>query len=185
MMQDVGDVSQAAIVKLPHDFVTGIMRGRVNPNDGQVYVTGLDGWNGGGRKRLLDKGIQRVRYNGKPHRMIADCRVEGDGLRLRFNFPLDEQSATDLGSYAVEQWNYQWRPSYGSNMYHPETNKLGKESVKIAAATVSADGRSVKLHIPKIHPVNQLHMRLNLRGRDGSVFNEEVYWTINVVPPAP
>ncbi|WP_146517609.1 hypothetical protein, partial [Rubripirellula amarantea] len=34
MIQDVGDLSQAAIVKLPFNFATGIMRGRVNPKDG-------------------------------------------------------------------------------------------------------------------------------------------------------
>jgi putative heme-binding domain-containing protein len=185
MIQDVGDVSQAALVKLPHDFVTGIMRGRMNPKDGQVYLTGLDGWNGGGRTGLLDKGIQRVRYTGKPHRMIADCRVEADGLWLSFNFPLDLTSSTDLASYVVEQWNYQWRPSYGSNKYHPKTNKPGTESVKIVAATLSPDGRGVKLEIPTIHPVNQLYMRLNLKGRDGNVFEEEIYWTINIVPPVP
>ncbi len=183
MMQDVGDVSQAAIIKLPHDFVTGIMRGRVNPKDGQVYVIGLDGWNGGGRRGLLDKGIQRVRYTGKPHRMVADCRVEPDGLQLRFNFALDPTSAVDLDSYRIEQWNYQWRPSYGSNTYHPKTDAPGKESVKMAAAILSADGRSVRLNIPEIHPVNQLQLRLNLKGQDGKAFAEEVYWTINRVPP--
>ena len=182
MMQDVGDVSQAAIIKLPHDFITGIMRGRVNPKDGQVYVTGLDGWNGNGRMGLRDKGIQRLRYTDKPLSMVTNCQVEHDGLRLEFSFPLDPKSASEIESYVIEQWNYQWRHEYGSDMFHPETGKVGKEKVKISAATLGADGKSVKLTIPKIRPVNQLHLLLKLNAKDGSPFSEEVYWTINAVP---
>ena len=87
MMQHLGDHSQAAIVRLPFDFDTGIMRARVNPADGQVYACGLQGWNGGGRAGLLEKGIQRLRYTGRPHRMVSDCQVHQDGLQIGFNFP--------------------------------------------------------------------------------------------------
>jgi hypothetical protein len=95
MIQDVGDVSQAAIIKVPHDFSTGIMRGRVNPKDGQVYVTGLNGWNEGGRPGLADHGIERVRYTGKPLTMVTDCQVEHNGLRISVNVPLDASTAAD------------------------------------------------------------------------------------------
>ncbi|MDP6928115.1 MAG: c-type cytochrome, partial [Planctomycetota bacterium] len=160
MLQDVGNISQAAIIKLPHDFVTGIMRGRVNPRDGQIYVAGLDGWNGGGRKGLRDKGIERVRYTGKAFRMVSDCQVEGDGLRLSFNFPVDPATASDPRSYAVEQWDYKWRKSYGSSPYHPVTGKTGKQKVEIASVMLSADKKNVKLKMDSIRPVNQLHMKL-------------------------
>ncbi|MFG0263285.1 MAG: DUF6797 domain-containing protein, partial [Novipirellula sp. JB048] len=82
MIQEVGDVSQAALVNLPFDFSTGIMRGRVNPADGQVYATGLQGWNGGGRIGLAEKGIQRLRYTGRHYPMITDASVQADGLTL-------------------------------------------------------------------------------------------------------
>ncbi len=139
MIQDVSDVSQAAIVKLPFDFATGIMRGSVNPADGQVYATGLQGWNGGGRPGLRDKGIQRLRYTGRPLRMVSDCQVESDGLKLQFNFPLDRDSATDLASYDVTHWNYHWRREYGSDQYSPTTDEPGIEKLNIVAASLGAD----------------------------------------------
>lgn len=182
MMQDVEDVTQAAIIKLPHNFNTGIMRGRVNPADGQVYVTGLDGWNGNGRHGLRDKGIQRIRYTGQPLRMVTDCQVESDGLRLDFNFPLDVSAARNNDSYNVEQWNYKWQHSYGSDMYHPKTGERGKERIEIGSVEISDDQRTVKLAIPNIHPVNQLHLTLQLKAKDGTPFVEEIYWTINKVP---
>ncbi len=183
MLQEVKDVSQAAFIKLPFDFSTGIMRARVNPKDGQVYATGLDGWNGHGRPGLLDRGIQRVRYTGKPISMVADCQVEHDGLRLSFNFPLDAKSAEDPKSYVAQCWNYHWRHEYGSGTFSPQTDEPGKDDLRFTSATVSADRKSVKLTANDIQPVNQLHLKVELRTRDGQAFQEEIYWTINRVPP--
>ena len=184
MMQDVGDISQSAIIKMPIDFGTGIMRGRVNPKDGQVYVTGLNGWNEGGRRGLADNGIERVRYTGAPIRMVTDCQVEHDGLRLSFNFPLDATTASDVSSFVTEQWNYKWAASYGSEMYDPKTGKVGKESVKISSTKLAEDRKSIKLVVPEIQPVNQLHLLVDLKDKDGVPFKEEIYWTINRVPTA-
>jgi hypothetical protein len=182
MLQDVGEVSQAAIVQLPYDFRTGIMRARVNPADGQVYAVGLDGWNGGGRRGLTDGGVERLRYTGKPMPMVSDCRVEKDGLNLKFNFALLPESARDAGAYKIRQWNYRWAPSYGSNTYSLKTGKPGRDDVAIQSVVLSPDGKNVRLVIPDIRPVNQLHLRLNLKGRDGEVLSEEIYWTIHRVP---
>lgn len=182
MIQDFSDISQAAIIKLPFDFSTGVMRARVNPADGQVYTTGLQGWNGGGRIGLLDKGIQRVRYTGKPFKMVSDCKVQKNGLKLEFNFPLDVDSATDLTSFDVTHWNYRWEKSYGSEMYSPVTGKVGVEPMNIESVSLGADGKSVMLNIPDLKPVNQVHVLLKLKGRDGQTFEEEIYWTINRLP---
>ncbi|QDT96825.1 DUF6797 domain-containing protein [Gimesia aquarii] len=182
MLQDLNDVSQAAIIKLPFDFSTGIHRARVNPADGQVYAVGLDGWNGGGRRGLLDQGVQRLRYTGKPLSMVTDCQVESDGLRIKFNFPLDPAVATNLESYLAEHWNYHWRPAYGSDMFSPTTDRPGKEKINLTKATLSEDGKSVKLTVPDLKPVNQVHLKLKLEDDQGETFREEIYWTINGVP---
>lgn len=182
MLQEFDDVNQAAIIKLPYDFSTGIHRARVNPADGQVYAVGLDGWNGGGRPGLRDQGVQRLRYTGKPVSLVTNCQVEQDGFRLRFNFPLDPASATNLNSYAAEHWNYHWSPSYGSDMYSPKTDKPGRDKLAITKATLSKDGKSIKLTVPGVKPVNQVHLKLDLKDAQGNPFREEIYWTINGVP---
>ena len=182
MMQDFGDVAQAAIIKLPFDFQTGIMRARVNPADGQVYATGLQGWNGGGRAGLLGHGVQRLRYTGKPVSIVSDCQVEADGLRLSFNFELDKETAEDLASYVANHWNYKWQKSYGSDQYSPSTGQKGADKLKIVSAKLSDDRKSVKLNVPNIAPVHQIHLLLNLKSDSGDPFTEEIYWTINRVP---
>lgn len=182
MMQHVNGVDQAAVIKLPHEFMTGIMRGRVNPADGQVYVTGLDGWNGGGRPGLIDKGIARVRYTGETQQMVTACRVEHGTLVIDFEDPLDAESAANADAYEIQQWNYKWSGNYGSEMYHPETGKVGTEDLKVKEATLTEDGKSVALNIPDLKPVNQLRLRMHVETSTGIPFQEEIHWTINAVP---
>ena len=182
MLQDFGDVAQAAVIKLPFDFRTGVMRARVNPADGQVYATGLQGWNGGARVGLKENGIQRIRYTGKPFRMVADCQVEADGLRIDFNFPLDRSLAVDADSFVAHHWNYHWRRDYGSDMYSPTTDKPGKEPMNVSAIELSEDAQSVTLKIDDLKPVNQVHVVINVKDQQGEPFSEEIYWTINKVP---
>ena len=182
MHQQVGDFDQAAIIKLPFNFRTGIMRARVNPADGQVYATGLQGWNGGGRRGLVDGGVQRLVFTGKADRFVTDCRVESDGLRIDFNFPLDRAAANSPKSYQLQHWNYLWRAEYGSDFYSPTTGKAGKEDLAIESVEVSDDGHRIKVRIPSLQPVHQLHLVMKLRDEKGTSFEEEIYWTINAIP---
>jgi hypothetical protein len=182
MTQEIDGVTQGAIIKLPFDFRTGIMRAAVNPHDGQVYAVGLDGWNGGGRAGLVDHGIQRLRYTGRPYPMVSDCQVESDGLRLAFNFELDREEASRIESYRARHWNYLWQASYGSEMYSPATGKVGIDSLQITRVEVAEDGKGVKLVIPELRPVDQLHLVLEVNDREGKRFEEEIYWTIHRIP---
>ncbi len=181
-IQELDDVAQAAVTRLPLDFSTGIMRGRVNPADGQVYMTGLNGWNGGGRIGLKDKGVFRVRYTEKPYRMIDDCQVTAEGLKLTFNFDLDQQTASNIMSFEGRQWNYKWTGNYGSPMFHPETGEEGVQQLRIENATVGENRRSIVLHTPDLRVVNQLHLHVKLNDANGKAFEDDVYWTINALP---
>ncbi len=189
MIQEVDDISQAAIVRLPYDFSTGIMRGRVNPSDGQVYVTGLQGWNGGGRAGLADGGVQRLRYTGIPPRMITDARVVANGLELDLNFNVDPDSVNSPSAFSTEQWNYHWSRNYGSDRYRPSTDEVGSESLKIETVRLEpirregVEGTRIRPTAPSIGPVDQLRMVMRVRDEHGQPFEEEIYWTIHKIPP--
>jgi len=154
----------------------------VNPSDGQVYATGLNGWNGHGRKGLSQGHIHRFRYTGKPARLLTDTQVRHNGIELKFNFQLDPKSAKNPASYQLKQWNYKWAASYGSKQYSPNSGKVGQDSMEISNVKLAKDGRSVLLQIPDIKPANQVKMSLNLQSVDAEAFNELVYLTINKVP---
>lgn len=189
MIQDVGEISQAAIIKLPFDFSTGIMRGSVNPVDGQVYTTGLQGWNGGGRAGLADGGVQRLRYTGTPPHMITDARVVADGLELDVNFQVDPESAQQISAFVTEQWDYHWSRNYGSDQYLPGTDEIGTEPLEVVSVSLEplsiggVEGTRIQLRAPAIRPVNQLRIVVQLLDINGTAFEEEVYWTIHAIPP--
>ena len=186
MIQDVDQkgetITQAAIIKLPFNFRTGIMRASTNPADGQVYATGLQGWNGGGRRGLLDGGVQRLRYTGKSDRFVTDCQVTSTGVRIEFNFQLDPDSIHEPNALTGQQWNYRREASYGSEMYSPTTDEVGPDKVEFTAIKLSSDGRMLDLALEDLRVVDQLHLILNVKSLDDSAFEEEIYWTINALP---
>lgn len=182
MTQQIEGVSQAAIIKLPFNFRTGIMRANVNPVDGQVYATGLQGWNGGGRIGLLDGGVQRLRSTGKPQHFVTDCQVEADGLKIKLNFQVDAESLKQPDAFVVTQWNYRRQASYGSKMYSPTTGEVGTDTLKIDGVQAGGDGKTIKLAASKVCPVHQLQIKMKIKDRGGAEFQEEIYWTLNTVP---
>jgi hypothetical protein len=183
MLQEVDGHDQAAIVRLKINASTGIHRARVNPKDGQVYATGLNGWNGGGRKGLSQGHVHRFRYTGQPAKLLTDLKVRPDGIELKFNFKLDPKSSTDPKRYQLKQWNYKWTANYGSKQYSLKNpGKTGQDEVDIVAVELLDNGHVAFLKIPSIQPVNQLKMNLTLKAVDGKVFDELVYLTINRIP---
>jgi hypothetical protein len=124
-----------------------------------------------------------VRYTGKPVCLPRGLRVERGKLHLDFLCALDRDSAANAGRYAVEQWNYRWTSAYGSKDYsvaHPE--RVGRDKVTVRDASLSADGRTVKLAIPELRPVMQMSITLDLQTADGSPIALTIYSTINCIP---
>jgi hypothetical protein len=175
------DYRQAAVIRMPLNFDTGIMRARFHPIDGQLYVAGLGGgWQAGGPR---DGGFYRVRYTGKPVHLPRAFRIEKTGVRLTFPSPLDRAAATDPDNYGIEQWNYKWTEAYGSLEYSvEEPEKKGRDIVEITAATLSDDRRSVLLELAGFKPVMQMLIETNIQAADGTPIETEIYATINQIP---
>ena len=179
MTQEIEDVLQGAIVRLPLNFRTGVMRARTNPRDGQVYTTGLQGWNGGGRIGLEDNGIQRLRYTGKAALMLVDCKVIRGGLQLTFNEKINSDSCQDSEAFTLKHWNYHWQKSYGSAQYRPSDDQVGVESLQVEEVKVHSNQRTIDISVPDLRPVDQLHLILQIESAEGEDFAEEIYWTIH------
>jgi hypothetical protein len=177
MTEEVGGVTQAGMVKFPLKFPTGLMRGRVNPKDGQVYASGLRGWQTDGTK---DGGFYRVRYTGKPVHTPLELHALKDGLQIQFTGELDAPSATAPANYAIEQWNYTYSGSYGSPEFSPaDPTQKKHDPVEIKSARLGADRKTVLLEIPGLQPVNQMKIKMSLKAADGTAINQEIYNTIH------
>jgi hypothetical protein len=176
MPDQAGDTIQGAMVQLPLKFHSGVMRGRINPKDGQVYVCGLKGWQ---TSATRDGGFYRVRYTGKPVRLPTAFHALKDCAQLTFSVPLDAKSATDAANYSVERWNYRWTGAYGSPEYsvvNPDEKKHDKLEVK--NVQLSPDGRTLTLKMDDMKPSDQLKIKFSIDAADGAGISEEVYGTI-------
>lgn len=208
LLERDGDNVQGGVVKFPVSFVSGIMRPRFSPLDGQLYVAGLKGWQTNGAR---DGGFQRVRYTGKPANMPTGMKVVKNGIEITFTDAVDPKSI-DAENFSVKQWNYLWCSEYGSSSYSAkdpdffkkvlEYNKLrenagankvaianlvkefiqGSDTVKVNQATLAGNGKTVLLEIPDLHQVMQMNIKYQIKAADGAVLKQEIFNTINRVP---
>ncbi len=161
-LQEIGDVTQASCVTLPFQFAAGVQRARTHPIDGQVYVTGLSGWQGpaGGK----DGCLQRLRFTGKQQTMLRGAEVTAKGVTLHFTGPVPAEAA-EPSRYTAETWNYRWAARYGSDQWSVrEPERQGHDRLEVTAAQLGDDGRSVELDIPGIAPADQLRIDGDLPG---------------------
>lgn len=151
---------QGAIVPLPGDFLSGVHRGRFHPRDGQLYVTGMNGW---GSYASQDGCFQRVRYTGDPVQLPVAFHVHENGVLVKFSQPLDREFAENVAHHFAQTWNYRYSAAYGSPEFattHPGVR--GHDRLNIASAHVLADGHSLFLELPDLQPVNQLHLQIGV-----------------------
>lgn len=147
---------QGAAVPLVGEFRSGVHRGRFNPHDGQLYVSGLFGW---GCYTPDDGCFHRVRYTGDPVQLPIGFHVHSNGVAITFSAPLETETAANAHNHFSQCWNYRYSSGYGSpelSSQHPGVR--AHDSLQIASAHVLADGRTLFLEIPDLQPVNQLHL---------------------------
>jgi hypothetical protein len=180
MWEESEGMIQGATVQFPLNFESGIMRARFSPIDGQLYVCGLVGWQTAASREGC---LQRVRYTGKPVCLPSNFKVESDGISIGFTCPLDPKTANDEQSFGIEQYNYRWSSKYGSSKYKVSNPKVvGTDEVEIKSAKLMEDGKTVRLVIPKLAPVMQMAIKMQLNAADGTPIECELDATINHVP---
>lgn len=151
---------QGAVVPLVGDFLSGAHRGRFNPVDGQLYVTGMNGW---GSYTPDDGCFQRVRYTGAAVRLPIAIKVHSDGVWLKFTEPLTADVVCDPAASFAQAWNYRYSSSYGSPEFSPSHPEMvGHDWVAITQTSLSPQGDELFLQMPDLQPVNQLHLSLAL-----------------------
>jgi hypothetical protein len=176
LLDKVDGEYQGGVVRFPFKFDSGVMRGRFNPKDGQLYLCGLVVWQSNGVKKGA---VHRVRYTGKPVYMPTKLHATKQGVELTFTSPLDEGTATDLANWNIEEWNYKWSGDYGSPEFKvSEPNVKGHDKVEVKSIHLSPDKKTVYLEMPAIQPVMQMKISANIKAADGTPMKQDVWNSI-------
>ncbi len=158
LRDEVAGQMQGAVVPLPGEFLSGVHRGRFRPEDGQLYVTGMQGW---GCYTPQPGCFQRVRYTGASVQIPVAFKTYRNGVLLTFAERLQPDVAGEAVNHFAQCWNYRYSSAYGSPEFSTRHMGMrGHDHVAITTAHVVRDGRSLFLEIPDIQPVNQLHLRV-------------------------
>lgn len=172
LRQEVDGVWQGAAMELPGDFRSGVQRARVNPRDGQVYVSGMLGW---GSYTEDDGSFCRIRYqpadaaDGAPQEgawsLPVAFEARANGVLLEFDAPLDAAIAGDARRHFAQCWNYRYSNAYGSREYSLRwPDQPGHDVLEITGAHVDRDGRRLFLEIPLLTPAHQVHLHVEVAG---------------------
>ncbi len=169
-------VKQGAVLPLPGDFLAAPNRGRFSPHDGQLYITGSEGW---GDYAIQEGCFHRVRYTGKPADLPTGFRVHANGIALTFSRTLNRDSVEDAANWFAQQWNYQYTSGYGSPEFSVrKPNIIGHDPVAVASAHLLEDGKTVFVELPELFPVMQFHLHGQLQASDGTEFEANLFPTI-------
>ena len=180
LIERLQDGVQGGVVRFPFRFPSGVMRGRFNPVDGQLYLGGLRGWSSGAAK---DCAFQRVRYAGKPVHLPVKVAVRKGGMDVTFTGALDAASVADPENIGALAFNVVRTGNYGSPEYSIEDpKKHRRDPVEIRSAALKEDGRTVALEIPSLKPVTNFIVKFRIKAADGTPVALELDYTIHVVP---
>jgi mono/diheme cytochrome c family protein len=166
---------QAATVLMPTKVDFPLLKGAVNPVDGQLYLLGFQIWS---TNSEAIRGMGRLRFTGKPSVLPTRVIAGKDCVMLNFDQPLDPS----FGKVTARRWNYQRSGSYGSGHYRPD-GKSGEELLPVSKIAFSEDRRSILVATPELIPVHQFAVGYELKSASGQSISNVAYLTLHSIAP--
>ncbi len=168
--EEINNQKQGGMSPLPIPrFPTGIMRGRFNPVDGQLYLCGMVAW---GSAQKQTGGLYRLRYAGKNAHVPIKLNATKTGMKITLSDPINKKSASDISRYTVKTWSLKRTANYGSKHYN-------EKQLKITKVTISKDGTQITLTIPDIEPTWCMSISYYLQGNDGKLVEGLIHNTVH------
>ena len=169
-----GKIIQGAAASLTSRFPSGLLKGKVHPVDGSLWLTGFKIW---GTAAQQISGLYRVTPSGDPVWTPAELKSAQRGVLLCFHQEVDPTIASALSSYSADRWNYLRSHNYGSGHYRLDGTP-GQESLPVASVQISTDRKSIFLGIPDMKPCHSLRVTYKIPATgDSRVGN--AYFTIH------
>ncbi|MEU9554236.1 family 16 glycoside hydrolase [Streptomyces fumanus] len=169
---------QGAVFRYTQGLEAGVNRTVLGP-DGAIYTGGLGADGNWGQEGKLKFGLQKLTPNGGNTFDIKSMRAVPGGFDLTYTQPVSEGTAAELAErYRAEQWRYTPTADYGGP-------KIAEERLPVRSATLSKDGRTVRLLLDGLKPDRVVHVRSPrpfTSASGESLWSTEAWYTLNEMP---
>ena len=181
----VGDVAGDRILRVMVEEVDGVMQGacvkfvdknlRAGNNrlvfspDGSSLYTGqtMRGWG------TPAEGVQRISFTGEMPFDVKTISLTKEGFVLTFTKPVEADGGSRPASYQAKRYYYRYGPAYGSP-------QMEETDLKVAAATLSADGLTATLAVDGLQINRIVQFDLDLKAADGTKLRQPQFcYTVN------
>ncbi len=194
LIDEVDGQVQGGVYRLPIELTSAVMRGRFQPGTGDLYLIGFRGWqtNGG-------TGFHRVRFTGTEKPVPLSLEAHENGIKVKFSEALSPEVVSDPRRYSISKWDYVWGPQYGSGRFSiddfdaearaealSEISKGSRnqiDTVRVRAAVLLEDGKTVFLYIPDMTPAMQMEIKMDLADAEKDAFRETIWNTVHLLRP--
>lgn len=167
--ESVNGKEQGAVIDLPGvKFLTGVMRGRFNPADGQLYACGMSAW--GTNQMMRGGGLYRIRYTGKSLPVPVKMKVLEQAILLEFDSELDQNSVADLLNYEINTWQLLRSKKYGSDRHDQKILKV---------TMAKSEGKSLRLSIENLEKVDVITIDYKIKNVKGEPLTGSIQGTIH------
>lgn len=169
---------QGAVFRYTQGLEAGVNRVSLGP-DGAIYTGGLGADGNWGQEGKLKFGLQKLTPNGGNTFDVQKMRAVPGGFDLTYTQPVSEETAAALAAaYEAEQWRYTPTSAYGGP-------KIAEERLAVRSATLSQDGRTVRLRLDGLKPDRVVHVRSPRPFTSASgetLWSTEAWYTLNEMP---
>lgn len=167
-------------VHMPFGFKAGVMRLRVSPRDGQIYIAGQRGWDS---NAATDGCLHRVRYTGNDAYLVTGAKAIREGVQITFSCPLDKATAIYDNFFAarVGDKKEQEVDIDDVEMVDERTVLVLFDPEDIDPAQVVDRERTKRDKEGRTHfrVVPPLAITFNMKAKDGAAVKDTLYCTIN------
>lgn len=155
-----------------------LLKAAINPADGLLYLTGFKVWGSLAQNATF---FGRVRTDSsKPWTVPCKVQTARRGILLRFDHPLDLETASSRGAYTVRRWNYKRTSQYGSGHYRLDGTS-GTETLPVSSVQISRDQQSVFLGIPGMRAVMQIEVSYEIAVQNDEPVRHQTFLSAHVL----
>lgn len=167
-------------IRFDFPFHTGVMRPRVNPADGQLYVVGQKGWD---TQAPDDGGLYRIRYVPKTARLIDSVKATKQGLELSCTTDLKTNAISVKNVAVLREDEKETRPIKLAGVRVLGPRQIAIDLPDIAKEVVEHRSRlDKKTGLTTVSVLAPIRVTVNLPTVESGEIKQVIYATVNSLP---